>query len=184
MNNLLIYVLALVIILLFVTIALMNRDFKNQLARKNQQIKTLTQKVNRATNERRRHFRLRIDNGECIFHIKKADAQMGKMKKRKGKGAIKDVSYNGMQIESPLDIPIRGNMEAELMFELGGHNLHLKGLFIRKEEHVHQDTYIYGIKFTDQNVKEQNKLNRLIREKELERRRKILEPKIRKIHSG
>lgn len=148
---------------------------------KNTQFKKITNKLDELENklkdkEKRKSFRLRVELEKCEFQILKiGDKKIDKVKDHKGPGIIKDISSTGLRLESIYDLPIKDIVEVKLEFELDECELELKGLLIRKEEHIQKKNFIYGIKFIDTDTKTKNELNKLLRTKELESKRKKLQ---------
>lgn len=176
MDNIL-FVLCFIILLTSLVLVLRVRKLSNQ---KDIKIKEMTKKLGNLDKklkdkERRKSFRLKVDIEECEFQILKiGNKNIDRVKDRKGIGIIKDLSFTGLRLESAYDLPVKDVVEIKLEFEFDEHELELKGVLIRKEEHIYKGKFIYGIKFIETNKKTQTEFNKLLRNKELENRRKKL----------
>jgi c-di-GMP-binding flagellar brake protein YcgR len=97
--------------------------------------------------ERRKSPRVPVEVDFQLWRHKKV--------KKKAKGSIKDISLDGMRVETDLSLPIGSDivfsldLPAELKFNLNG-----KIIWQKKED----KTYIYGIKFSELNITEKPKL--------------------------
>jgi len=75
--------------------------------------------------------------------------------KKKARGSIKDISLDGMRVETDLSLPMGSDivfsldLPAELKFNLAG-----KIVWQKKEE----KKYMYGIRFSELNITEKPKL--------------------------
>ena len=170
------FIIIYIALILIFSICLLS--YRKKLIQKNIEINNITLKLDEAhkkiiETERRKSFRLKINIEECEFQIVKiGDKKMDLLKDRKGPSKIKDLSFTGLRLESAYDLPVKDVVEIKLEFEFDEHELELKGVLIRKEEHIYKGKFIYGIKFIETNKKTQTEFNKLLRNKELENRRK------------
>lgn len=142
----------------------------------NEQIVSLEEKLK--DKERRNFLRLPIGNEVCKFYILKiGDKDIDLVKNRMGEGIISDISFTGLHLESIYNLPVKDAVEIKMEFEFDNHEFEIRGLLMRKEEHINSNKLIYGVKFIEAETRAQNDLNKLIRNKELEKRRKMLEQK-------
>src|SRR5690625_41990 len=180
MNDNILVALVFVILSLITLIIYFIFEYKRHLNQKDAQIKKLSQKIDDfekrlKEKDRRNSFRLEADIEKCKFQILKiGDKEIDLIKGRIGLGIIRDVSFTGLRLESEFDLPVKDVVEVKLEFEFENHELELKGLLLRKEEHINNKNFIYGIKLIETDARMQNHFNKIIRNKELENRRNLI----------
>ncbi|WP_158591749.1 PilZ domain-containing protein [Oceanobacillus halophilus] len=126
--------------------------------------------------ERRDSFRLRLENKTCEFQLLNVgNKNINPLKK--GKAIISDISYTGMKLICPYNLPIQQGVEIKLYFNLSNRDFVLKSKIVRKEEYSDKSHYIYGVVFTETDERTNDKLTIVLREIEMEQRR-ISEPRL------
>lgn len=177
MDNILIMTLFVLLISLFVVLlVVLRRKYKKEIIQKDKLIKNLTARTEKLHEiirgkERRGSFRLKVDI-DCKFQpIKIGDKKIEILKDDMHSGVINDISFTGLQLETTYNLEIKEMVEIWLDFELEHRKLQLKGLIVRKEDNIKKQNVVYGIKFVGNNMTTHNKLNQLIRLKEIERKR-------------
>lgn len=169
------FIIIYIALILIFSICLLS--YRKKLIQKDIEINQITLKLDEAhkkiiETERRKSFRLKINIEECELQIVKiGDKKMDLLKDRKGPSKIKDLSFTGLQLESMYDLPIKDRVEVNVKFKIDVHMLEMRGLLIRKEEHLHRNNFIYGIKFLNPDPKKQTILNSILRRKELASKR-------------
>lgn len=175
MSITLLIIACIIILLIFFLMVLI---YKRELNTKKKQIENLTENLDDLNEklqekDRRKSFRLKTESEECEFQILKiGDKNINLIKGRKGSGVISDVSFTGLRLESEFDLPVKDVVEIELVFEFNNYPVELKGLLVRKEENINNSNFTYGVKLIETDQKKQNDFNKLVRDKELENRRK------------
>ncbi len=148
----------------------MNVDNNNLI---NDQRKTASYQVNLNLN-RRKHFRVTLTE-DCVseflyFENKKLE----QLKHKKFTGKIQDISVSGLKFTCPYNLPVKQKIVFNITFSIKNIPFTLKAQFIRKEEYLQKDTFIYGVQFIDISKDEQKHLNLLLNKIELQRRQKMV----------
>lgn len=125
---------------------------------------------------RRKSFRVDVHIEECQFEIiESARCNLHSMEVSKGKGVIKDLSFDGMRLETSLDLPVKDAVTLNVKFIFEDKPFEFNGVLLRKEERVNKQVYAYGLRFTKTNLRMKNEFNQLLMAKDLELRNKMLQ---------
>jgi c-di-GMP-binding flagellar brake protein YcgR len=164
-------------LLLFMLILLLFYIYQQkQIREREKQINSLQQSLNDLQvklkeMERRRAFRIKLPEQDCIFELIDFDDKLlERLKYKKGKGKIRDISLSGIKLECDYDLPVRKGIFLQLHFVLQDVEFSFKGKIVRKEELM--KNIIYGIEFIDVNLKEQQRLYVVLQKISVENRKK------------
>ncbi|MBB5325647.1 hypothetical protein HNQ34_002748 [Anoxybacillus tepidamans] len=114
-------------ILLVLILLLIYISKQKQLREKDEYIDSLQQKLTELHDklkkmEKRRAFRINLLEPECIFElIACGDQLLKRLKHKKGKGKIKDISLTGVKLECDYDLPVRNSRFNNCCIDCGIH---------------------------------------------------------------
>lgn len=125
---------------------------------------------------RRSSFRVDVHVDECHFKIVEAKRRkLGELEVSGGKGVIKDLSFDGLRMETPIDLPVKDAVTLSIQFTFEDKPFTFKGVLLRKEERVNEHSFAYGLRFTEADLRMKNEFNQLLLAKDLELRNKLLQ---------
>lgn len=143
-----------------------SEQFENKAAQLEQLIKGQT---------RRKSFRVDVHIEDCHFEIiEAARRKMHDLEVSSGKGVIKDLSFDGLRLETPIDLPVKDAVTMNVKFMFEQKPFVFKGVLLRKEERVNEHSFAYGLRFTEADLRTKNEFNKLLMAKDLELRNKLL----------
>src|SRR5690625_5000585 len=109
-----IYLVALIIYLIW--------DYSKQLKRKEDALKKYKDQVGKLErslldSSEQKRLKIQLPNKDCLFTIHRiGDRSFELLKNRKCYGMIKNIRFDGMTIASPIDLPVKTEVEIELCF--------------------------------------------------------------------
>jgi|SRR5690625_98639 len=119
---------------------------------------------------------LKLDTNECKFQIiKMGDENIRSLRHRLGTGFIESINFEGLTLEIPYNLPIQKKFIVSIQFNLDDYEVRLKGILKHKKEIVNRDNYVYLVKFIDLDNRQYHQFSKLLRMKELEQRRRVIQ---------
>lgn len=155
---------------------LIHSHYKKKLVYKDEQISLMQVTLNEMQSkvkelERRRGFRVNLPDTECYFTLVDSnDKNLEPLKNKKGKGWVRDISWIGIKMACPYDLPVRKEIILQIQFTIKNEEFTVMGKIVRKEELIHE--YNYGIELKHRNVNEQQRLYLLLQKMVLEQEKK------------
>ncbi len=101
----------------------------------------------RLNGNRRKHYRLGIEDVICsieIIHFGSLDNQMNNTE---FEGYIDNISAGGLKFTTKQDLPVKGNITIEVKFQIKEKNYAIQGKIVRREELLENELYGYGVEF-------------------------------------
>lgn len=125
---------------------------------------------------RRSSFRVDVHVEECQFEIiDAARRKIHELEVSSGQGVIKDLSFDGLRLETSIDLPVKDAVTMSVEFTFEDKPFTFKGVLLRKEERVNEQSFAYGLRFTEADLRMKNEFNKLLMAKDLELRNKLLQ---------
>ncbi|KIL42157.1 hypothetical protein SD70_03045 [Gordoniibacillus kamchatkensis] len=163
-----------VILVLLVNVLKYNKHMMQQetkMKTMDKTIESLQQKL-QETNKRK-YYRVAIPITECEFEF--MDMGNQPVEGERKKGVVRDISLTGLRFDSHEDFPVRQKSIIRMFFMLNDEPLEIIGRVIRKDEAFGRPLISYGLEFMKTHFSKEEDLFRLIREVEVELRKKKLQ---------
>lgn len=126
--------------------------------------------------KRKQRLSLTLDTNECRFQIIKiGDENTQTLRNRLGTGFIESINFEELTLEVPYNLPIQKKFIVSIHFNLDNYDVRLKGILKHKKEIVNHDNFIYLVKFIDIDNRQYYQFSKLLRMKELEQRRRVIQ---------
>ncbi|GER68602.1 PilZ domain-containing protein [Weizmannia acidilactici] len=165
-----------VVILNIMMILLIVLYYTKQVEQRDKKIKALSRSLNNLEKElkgmeQRDAPRLNfLIDLPCTFEVLEVgDQSLEKIRSKWVKGTIKDISRTGLGVLCNIDFPIRKKIVVQIQFNFKSEKFSLKGIIVRKQEEIN-GRLLYGIKFENSDLKEQQKFAVLLNKIEISRR--------------
>lgn len=177
MNFSMILVLAMLIVMLLLLYIRDERNLKKLKIRVSallQLQQTLEDKLNKPNPivNRRKYFRVQVIQNCTIQFIGSENANLNKLKYKIFQGTIENISLGGLKFTCPFNLPVKEKIMIIINFSLNNQEFSLNAQIIRKEEDFKKN-FGYGVEFISLNDQDMKRLNEVIHEIELERRKNI-----------
>ncbi|MRI67807.1 PilZ domain-containing protein [Gracilibacillus thailandensis] len=121
----------------------------------------------------RNNFRITLNQQPCLITlIHLENAQLSQLTNKQFYGYVDNISTSGLMFLCNFNFPVKDRVTVQLNIAIKSYHFTLNGEVIRKEEHKKKKQVAYGVQFHKLSEKERIRLNKILNEVMVEKKKK------------